>query len=239
MSRSSKSRTKGHLLVLASRKTRSRSHIGKRAFDLVVAGFLIVALSPLMGLVALAVLVDLGLPVLLRQSRPGLHGKPFVLLKFRTMREQRDAEGRLLPDSRRVTRLGRFLRRMSLDELPGLFNVIRGEMSLVGPRPLMMDYLDRYSARQMQRHDVKPGITGWTQLNGRNSLTWDQKFEYDLWYVEHGSLMLDALILVRTVWKVLTGEGVTPPGREEVPQFRGNPHQDDRGPEQQEGRADG
>ena len=222
----------------ATRNIRSsRSRVGKRIFDLVVAGFLIVVLSPVMGLVALAVLLNLGLPVLLRQPRPGLHGKPFVLFKFRTMRDQRDAEGRLLPDSLRVTRLGRFLRRMSLDELPGLFNVIRGEMSLVGPRPLMMEYLDRYSPRQMRRHDVKPGITGWTQLNGRNSLTWDEKFEYDLWYVEHRSVLLDVVILVRTVWKVLTGEGVNAPGRE-VPEFRGSPPGRDRGPQQREGRAD-
>jgi sugar transferase EpsL len=198
-----------------------------------------VVLSPVMGLVALAVLVDLGSPVLLRQPRPGFRGKPFVLFKFRTMRDQRDVQGRLLPDSRRVTRLGRFLRRMSLDELPELFNVVRGEMSLVGPRPLLMDYLDRYSARQMRRHDVRPGITGWTQLNGRNSLTWEQKFERDLWYVDHGSLMLDAVILVRTVWKVVTGEGVTPPGREEVSKFRGSPPRRDSGTQQREGRTDG
>jgi sugar transferase EpsL len=226
--------------VLAGRKSRSqRSRVAKRIFDLLVGGFLIVVLSPVMLLVALLVLFDLGPPVLLRQPRPGLHGKRFVLLKFRTMRDFRDDEGRLLPDSQRVTRLGRFLRRMSLDELPGLFNVIRGQMSLVGPRPLIMEYLERYSTRQMRRHDVKPGITGWTQLNGRNSLAWDEKFEYDLWYVEHGSLLLDAAILVRTVWKVLTGEGVTPPGGEEVPMFQGSPPGSDRGPRQREGRADG
>jgi lipopolysaccharide/colanic/teichoic acid biosynthesis glycosyltransferase len=212
--------------------------MAKRIFDLLVGGLLVLVLSPVMGLVALAVLLDLGPPVLLRQSRPGLRGKPFVLFKFRTMRDERDADGRLLPDSRRVTRLGRFLRRMSLDELPGLANVIRGEMSLVGPRPLMMEYLGRYSARQMRRHDVKPGITGWTQLNGRNSLTWEQKFEYDLWYVDHGSLLLDVVILVRTVWKVLTGKGVTPPGREDVPTFLGNGGSEDSR-RHEEGRVDG
>jgi lipopolysaccharide/colanic/teichoic acid biosynthesis glycosyltransferase len=226
--------------MLSGRKTRSsRSHVAKRVFDLVVGVFLIALLFPVMGLVALTVLVDLGRPVLLGQQRPGLYGKPFILFKFRTMRDERDAGGRLLPDARRVTALGRFLRRMSLDELPGLFNVIRGEMSLVGPRPLLMEYLDRYSARQMRRHEVKPGITGWTQLNGRNSLTWEQKFDYDLWYVEHGSLSLDALILVRTVWKVLTGEGVTPPGREDVTEFRGSPRGRDRKAQQGERRTDG
>jgi lipopolysaccharide/colanic/teichoic acid biosynthesis glycosyltransferase len=151
-----------------------------------------------------------------------LHGEPFTILKFRTMREDRDAAGRLLPDSKRLTRLGRFLRRTSLDELPELVNVIRGEMSLVGPRPLLMRYLDRYSPEQRRRHELKPGITGWTQLNGRNALTWEEKFRLDLWYVEHRSLLLDGRILIRTAWKVLTGEGVTPRHSEEVPEFLGD-----------------
>jgi sugar transferase EpsL len=200
-----------------------RSHQrAKRVFDLFFATLALAVLSPVLTLVAILILVFIGRPVLFRQERPGLHGEPFTILKFRTMREDRDAAGRLLPDSKRLTRLGRFLRRTSLDELPELVNVIRGEMSLVGPRPLLMRYLDRYSPEQRRRHELKPGITGWTQLNGRNALTWEEKFRLDLWYVEHRSLLLDGRILIRTAWKVLTGEGVTPRHSEEVPEFLGD-----------------
>ena len=193
----------------------------KRSFDVVVATVALVLLSPVLGVVALLVLFDLGPPILFRQQRPGLHGAPFTMLKFRTMRDERDEQGRQVPDSQRVTRLGRFLRRMSLDELPELLNVIRGDMSLVGPRPLFMRYLDRYSPEQMRRHEVKPGMTGWTQLNGRNALTWEEKFAFDIWYVDNRSLILDTKILIRTFWKVLTGEGVTPRTSADVPEFWG------------------
>jgi sugar transferase EpsL len=193
----------------------------KRALDLVVGILALVLLSPVLAVVSLLVLIDLGPPILFRQARPGLHGAPFTILKFRTMSDKRDKGGRPLPESQRLTRLGRFLRRTSMDELPELLNVIRGEMSLVGPRPLLMRYLDRYTPDQMRRHDVRPGITGWTALNGRNALTWEQKFKLDLWYVDHRTLLLDCKILVRTFWKVLTGEGVTPRTSNEVPEFLG------------------
>ena len=197
----------------------------KRSFDVVVATAALVLLAPVLGVVALLVLFDLGPPILFRQQRPGLHGAPFTMLKFRTMRDERDGRGRPLPEARRLTRLGRFIRRTSLDELPELINVIRGDMSLVGPRPLLMRYLPRYTPAQMRRHEVKPGITGWTALNGRNALTWEQKFALDLWYVEHRSFPLDCTILVRTLWKVLTGEGVTPRTSDEVPEFLGTDSQ--------------
>jgi sugar transferase EpsL len=186
---------------------------------LVVPGMLI--LSPLMGAVAVLVRVTLGRPVLFRQRRSGLHGKPFVLLKFRTMNEARDSTGNLRPDGDRLTRLGRLLRRTSIDELPTLLNVIRGEMSLVGPRPLITDYLDRYTPEQMRRHLVKPGITGWNQINGRNALSWEKKFAQDVWYVDNWSLWLDVKILWRTAGKVLRGHGVSAPGNATMPEFRG------------------
>lgn len=195
--------------------------MAKRILDLILASLALVLLSPLFAVVALLVWIDVGRPVLFRQVRPGLQGRPFTILKFRTMREERDRGGRRLPDSQRLTGVGRFLRRTSTDELPELVNVLRGEMSLVGPRPLLMRYLDRYTPDQMRRHEVRPGITGWTQLNGRNALSWDEKFDLDLWYVEHRSLLLDCRILVGTMWKVLTGEGVTPRTSEEVPEFLG------------------
>jgi sugar transferase EpsL len=197
----------------------------KRSFDVVVATAALVLLAPVLGVVALLVLFDLGPPILFRQQRPGLYGAPFTMLKFRTMRDERDGRGRPLPEARRLTRLGRFLRRTSLDELPELINVIRGDMSLVGPRPLLMRYLPRYTPAQMRRHEIRPGITGWTALNGRNALTWEQKFALDLWYVDHRSFLLDCTILVRTLWKVLTGEGVTPRTSDEVPEFLGTDSQ--------------
>ena len=169
----------------------------------------------------MAVRIALGSPVLFRQRRPGLMARPFVLYKFRTMSNELDAEGNQMPDAVRLTRLGRLIRSFSLDELPELLNVIKGEMSLVGPRPLLMRYLERYSAEQSRRHDVLPGITGWTQVNGRNANTWEQKFEYDVWYVDHWSVRLDAKILLITLWKVLTREGISQPGQATAEEFMG------------------
>jgi sugar transferase EpsL len=184
----------------------------KRVMDLAVSIPALIALTPLLGLLALLVRIYLKSPVLFHQERPGRHGEPFTLVKFRTMDESRDAWGMLLPDSQRIGGLGRFLRRTSLDELPELFNVLRGDMSLVGPRPLLMRYLDRYSPEQRRRHEVRPGITGWTQINGRNSLAWEDRFVLDVWYVDNRSFLLDCRILLLTVWRVLTREGIDFPG---------------------------
>lgn len=193
----------------------------KRVFDICVASVALVILSPLFLIIMAMVWFSLGTPVIFRQLRPGLHGKPFTLLKFRSMRDLRDAEGNLLPDSARLTRLGRFLRISSLDELPELINVIRGEMSLVGPRPLLMEYLDRYTPEQMRRHEVRPGITGWAQVNGRNAIGWEQKFALDVWYVDHLSFWLDLRILALTVWRVVQCKGVNQHGYATVALFQG------------------
>jgi len=174
-----------------------------------------------MGLIALAVRLRLGVPVLFRQRRPGLHGQPFTLLKFRTMTGARDAAGNLLPDAERLTPLGRFLRATSLDELPELLNVLKGEMSLVGPRPLLLEYLTRYTPEQARRHDVRPGITGWAQVNGRNALSWEHKFALDVWYVDHVSLGLDLKILVLTALRVLARQGISQPGHATMEEFLG------------------
>ena len=198
---------------------------GKRMMDLSLTLALLVLSSPALALVALTVRLAMGSPVLFRQERPGLHGKPFTLLKFRTMIDALDAEGNQLPDEQRLTTLGRFLRSTSLDELPELLNVLKGEMSLVGPRPLLMEYLDRYTPDQMRRHEVKPGITGWAQVNGRNDLTWERKFELDVWYVDHQSFWLDLRIILLTVLKVLAREGISRRGYETAPEFAG-PSQD-------------
>lgn len=195
--------------------------VAKRAFNLVVAIAGLVMLAPLFLLVAALVKIFLGSPVLFRQSRPGWHGKSFTCLKFRTMTEAKDAEGRLLPDAARMTAFGRFLRRSSIDELPELINVIRGEMSLVGPRPLLPQYLERYTPEQMRRHEVRPGITGWAQVNGRNATSWEQKFAYDVWYVENRGFWLDLKILALTVWKTLKREGISQPGYATMQEFRG------------------
>lgn len=181
----------------------------KRVFDVAVA---VAVLS--LGFVAFALLcvmvrIFLGRPIFFRQTRPGLHGKPFQMLKFRTMTNERDEHGNLLPDAQRLTRFGRFLRATSLDELPELWNVLKGDMSLVGPRPLLMEYLPLYSERQARRHEVRPGITGWAQVNGRNALSWEEKFELDVWYVENRSFWLDIRILVLTLWKVIRREGIS------------------------------
>ncbi|KAF0106917.1 MAG: putative glycosyltransferase [Anaerolineaceae bacterium] len=194
----------------------------KRTFDLLAASLGLLVLSPL--LLALAALVRLvhGRPVLFRQPRAGCKGKPFLVTKFRTMTDRRAPDGSLLPDAERLTPFGRFLRSSSLDELPELFNVLRGEMSLVGPRPLLVKYLDRYSPEQMRRHDVLPGITGWAQVNGRNALTWEEKFRLDVWYVDHWSFWLDIKILWLTLWKMLKREGISQPGHATMEEFKGN-----------------
>jgi sugar transferase EpsL len=193
----------------------------KRAFDLVVASIGLIVLAPLLGVTALAIGLALGRPVIFAQRRPGWHAKPFILYKFRTMRTTRAAGGRLLPDSERLTRFGRLLRRTSIDELPELINVIRGDMSLVGPRPLLMEYLPLYTREQARRHEVRPGITGWAQLNGRNTLPWERRFALDVWYVEHQSWRLDARILLLTVWTALAQAGVSQPGEGTEEHFRG------------------
>ena len=194
----------------------------KRVIDVLGASTALVVLSPLLAVVAVLVRVRMGPPVLFRQLRPGREGRPFELTKFRTMTDQRGPDGTLLPDAQRLTALGRFLRRTSIDELPELVNVVRGDMSLVGPRPLLMEYLPRYSAEQARRHEVRPGVTGWTQVNGRNELTWDEKFALDVWYVEHRSTRLDLEILGRTVSQVLGGQGVSAPGHATMEPFRGS-----------------
>lgn len=181
---------------------------GKRTMDLILALGLLLGLWPIMLFSALLVRISMGTPVLYRQSRPGLAGRPFALFKFRTMREERDELGKLKEDHERVTGVGMLLRKTSLDELPQLWNVLRGEMSLVGPRPLLMEYLKHYTPEQLRRHEVMPGITGWAQIHGRNQLPFSARLEYDLWYVENWSLRLDLKILARTVWKVLCTRGV-------------------------------
>ena len=193
----------------------------KRTLDVTVSCVALLFLLPILLTVALLVRLFLGKPVLFRQDRPGLNAKSFTLLKFRTMTYVRDAQDQLLPDAQRLTVLGRFLRSTSLDELPELINVIRGEMSLVGPRPLLPRYLNRYTPEQMRRHEVKPGITGWAQIHGRNRLDWNQKFALDLWYVHHQSFWLDLSILAKTAKLVLTREGITKLGCATMPEFLG------------------
>lgn len=195
---------------------------GKRALDLAGALLGLALLAPLMGGVALLVWLRMGSPVLFRQVRPGLHGAPFTLIKFRTMRAALDAQGRPLPDADRLTPLGRWLRAWSLDELPELVNVVRGEMSLVGPRPLLMHYLPRYTPEQMRRHAVCPGITGWAQVHGRNLASWEERFVRDVWYVDHLSLGLDLRILWQTVWMALRRQGIGAPGQATMEEFRGS-----------------
>jgi lipopolysaccharide/colanic/teichoic acid biosynthesis glycosyltransferase len=194
----------------------------KRVFDLVVAAAAVALLAPLVLAIAVAVRVGLGKPVFFVQERPGHHGVPFRMIKFRTMRDAVDADGQPLPDGDRLTPLGRFLRASSLDELPELWNVLRGDMSLVGPRPLLMEYLPLYSAEQARRHDVKPGITGWAQVNGRNALSWEEKFRLDVWYVDHASLWLDLKIMVLTLWKTIRRDGINQRGHATMPYFLGS-----------------
>jgi sugar transferase EpsL len=194
----------------------------KRVFDLALTSVGLALLSPVLLLLAVWVRLAHGSPVLFRQVRPGHYGRPFKIYKFRTMTEARDAQGNLKPDAERLTRLGRFLRASSLDELPELFNVLRGEMSLVGPRPLLMQYLTRYTPEQARRHAVLPGVTGWAQVNGRNALTWEDKFRLDVWYVENWSLWLDIKILWMTLWKVVKSEGISQPGHATAEEFMGS-----------------
>jgi sugar transferase EpsL len=195
--------------------------ISKRILDLILAIVGILILSPLLLLIALAVWLRYGTPIIFQQKRPGYQGKPFMIYKFRTMTEERDDEDHFLPDDIRITRLGHFLRSFSLDEFPELINVIKGEMSIVGPRPLLMQYLDRYSPDQARRHEVVPGITGWAQVNGRNALSWEEKFKLDVWYVDHWSFFLDIKILFLSIVKVLRREGINQPGQATAEEFMG------------------
>lgn len=211
---------------------RARVFLVKRLVDITGALVGIIVFSPVMAFVALLILATMGRPVLFRQERAGKDGKPFTLYKFRTMLELRDEKGELLPDEHRLTPLGRFLRSTSLDELPELWNVLKGDMSLVGPRPLPVRYLERYTKEQARRHEVKPGLTGWAQIHGRNAISWEEKFKYDIWYVDHWNLWLDFKILALTVFKVLRREGISAEGYATMPEFLGgkepnpNPPQD-------------
>lgn len=194
----------------------------KRFIDTVLSASALLVLLPLLLVTGLLVRVSLGRPILLRQLRPGLGGRPFVLYKFRTMRNATDDAGLLLPDEERITPLGRFLRGSSLDELPELWNVVRGDMSLVGPRPLLPEYLPLYSPEQARRHEVRPGISGWAQVSGRNTLSWSDRFRLDVWYVDNRSLMLDLRILVLTIRKVLRRDGISQPGHVTMERFNGS-----------------
>ena len=193
----------------------------KRAFDMAASASALVLLSPVLAITAYKVKKELGSPVLFRQTRPGLHGKPFEMIKFRTMKDATDKEGNALPDSERLTDFGKKLRASSLDELPELWNVLKGDMSLVGPRPLLMEYLPLYNAEQAKRHNVRPGVTGYAQVNGRNSLSWEDKFKLDTWYVEHQSLWLDMKILLKTVKKVIIKDGISAEGEATMTKFTG------------------
>lgn len=194
----------------------------KRTFDLIVSITVLVIILPLMVSLAFIIVWKMGRPVLFKQKRPGLHGQPFILYKFRTMTEEKDDNGKLLSDSERLTPFGVFMRSLSLDELPQLINVIRGDLSLVGPRPLLMDYLVLYNETQKKRHTVKPGITGWAQVNGRNMITWEEKFEMDVWYAENRSFLTDVRIIFMTAKKVLQREGITEEGESTAAAFQGN-----------------
>ena len=194
----------------------------KRILDIIFAATGLLILSPLLLVMAILVRSRLGSPVLFRQERPGFHGRPFILFKFRTMTEQRDSRGRLLDDTERMTPFGQFLRSSSIDELPELINVLKGDMSLVGPRPLLMEYLELYTPEQARRHEVRPGITGWAQVNGRNAISWDEKFALDIWYVDHRSIILDLRILLMTVAQVVRREGISEKGQVTMSRFKGS-----------------
>lgn len=193
----------------------------KRLIDLIISSLSLIILGPIILLVALIVRIKLGSPVLFKQLRPGLYGEPFLIYKFRTMTDARDSRGNLLPDELRLPPIGMFLRKYSLDELPQLLNVLKGELSLVGPRPLAMEYLPLYSTFQARRHEVKPGITGWAQVNGRNAISWDKRFELDVWYVENRTLFLDFKILIMTLIRVVRNEGISQDGHVTMPDFEG------------------
>jgi sugar transferase EpsL len=195
---------------------------GKRLFDLLVALPALIVFSPVLAALAVLVHLKLGTPVFFRQLRPGLHGRPFHMAKFRTMTDDHDASGALLPDADRLTVFGKFLRSTSLDELPELWNVVNGDLSLVGPRPLLMRYLDRYTPEQARRHEVRPGITGWAQVNGRNAISWEEKFALDVWYVDHVSFGLDLKILWLTVVRVFQRKGISQTGQATMEEFMGS-----------------
>lgn len=199
-----------------------RIPIIKRIFDLLLSFIALILLSPVMLFISFAILLVDGFPILFTQPRPGFNGRVFNNYKFRTMRTATDKKGKLLPEEKRLFPLGRWLRRFSLDELPELFNILRGEMSLVGPRPLLVEYLPLYSPQQARRHEVLPGLTGWAQVNGRNALTWEDKFKLDVWYVDHWSFGLDVKIIFMTIGKVLHGEGISPAGGEIMEKFSGS-----------------
>jgi lipopolysaccharide/colanic/teichoic acid biosynthesis glycosyltransferase len=194
----------------------------KRLLDIAVSGAALVFLAPVLLVVATLVWIKLGSPILYRQIRPGYRGEPFELIKFRSMLDAYDAEGNALPNAERMTSFGNFLRHSSLDELPEFWNILMGDMSVVGPRPLLMEYLTLYSNQQRRRHEVLPGLTGWCQVNGRNALSWDEKFELDVWYVDHASLLLDVRIILMTIFQVLRREGITHEGDVAMPRFRGS-----------------
>ena len=219
-------------------RARSRYDPLKRVIDVVLAVVGTILLTPVMVLLAWQVRRRLGSPVFFKQRRPGLHGRTFTLYKFRTMTDERGPDGELLPDAERLTPFGRFLRSTSLDELPELWNVLRGDMSLVGPRPLLVEYLELYTPEQARRHEVRPGITGWAQIHGRNDMTWGDKLALDVWYVDHRSLWLDLRILARTLWVTLTRQGVSRSGHVTAPRFTGNREQESR-PEDPQDPADG
>jgi lipopolysaccharide/colanic/teichoic acid biosynthesis glycosyltransferase len=197
--------------------------MAKRLSDILVSTLVSLLLSPLLGVLAMLVRLKLGSPVLFRQQRPGLNGRPFTIVKFRTMNDKRDAQGNLLPDAERLTKFGKFLRASSLDELPELWNVLKGEMSLVGPRPLLLQYLPLYTPEQARRHEVRPGITGWAQVNGRNALTWEEKFALDVWYVDNHTLWLDLRIIFLTFSKIIRREAINQPGQATMKPFEGSP----------------
>lgn len=194
----------------------------KRLFDLAVAGVGLTLLAPIILVTALLIRVKLGSPVVFKQERPGLHGKTFTVYKFRTMTDECDDNGELLPDQQRLTRFGKLLRKFSLDEFPQLLNVVKGDMSLIGPRPLLVEYLPLYSKEQNKRHNVRPGITGWAQVNGRNAITWEERFRLDVWYVENQSFCLDMKIMLMTLKKVIISEGVSHQDHVTMPDFTGN-----------------
>lgn len=191
----------------------------KRFFDVIFALIALLVTMPIMLIVGIFIMARMGVPIFFRQTRPGLQGKPFEMIKFRTMVNEIDARGERLPDEQRLTQLGRLLRSSSLDELPELWNVVKGDMSLVGPRPLLMEYLPRYSPDQLRRHEVRPGITGWAQVNGRNALSWEEKFALDLWYVENRNFLLDLKIMLITAWKVLQRDGISHEGEATMGEF--------------------
>jgi lipopolysaccharide/colanic/teichoic acid biosynthesis glycosyltransferase len=196
----------------------------KRLFDVTAASAGLLVLSPVIAVIALVIRRSIGSPVLFRQVRPGLHGRPFTMVKFRTMRDATDENGNPLPDDQRMTRVGSILRSTSLDELPELWNVVKGEMSLVGPRPLLMQYLDRYTPEQMRRHEARPGVTGWAQINGRNAIGWDARLAMDVWYVDNRTFLLDIKIIALTLLKVFKRDGVAADGHVTMPEFMGSEH---------------